>query len=84
LGVRRSVQDRAVKYRQIETVETDYGPVRMKLAWSEISHLHDLKAHPEYEDCAAIARAQDLPLMEVQRAAIAAWAVAPWGDRFQR
>jgi pyridinium-3,5-bisthiocarboxylic acid mononucleotide nickel chelatase len=76
LGVRRSVQDRAVMYRQIETVETDYGPVRVKLAWSESQRL---KVHPEYEDCAAIARGQDLPLMEVQRAAIAAWAIAPWG-----
>jgi pyridinium-3,5-bisthiocarboxylic acid mononucleotide nickel chelatase len=79
LGVRRSVQDRAVMYRQIETVATDYGPVRVKLAWSESQDLQGLKVHPEYEDCAAIARDQDLPLMVVQRAAIAAWAIAPWG-----
>jgi pyridinium-3,5-bisthiocarboxylic acid mononucleotide nickel chelatase len=70
LGVRRSEQDRALLQRRIETVTTDYGSVRVKLAWSDGG---DLKAHPEYEDCAAIARAQDLPLMEVQRAAMVAW-----------
>ena len=68
LGVRESLCRRAVLRREEQTVETDYGPVRIKSVsgWGVSRH----KA--EYEDLAAIARARDLPLEQVRAAAEAA------------
>lgn len=66
LGIRRQLIQRSVCQRQTLTVETDFGPVKGKLAWRP-----DEPAlfNPEYEDCAAIAKAHDLPLRDVYLAA---------------
>ncbi len=72
LGVRRSLQQRTVLRRQIETVKTDYGPVRLKLAWSASSD-RPSHVHPEYEDCATIARQHQIPWRQVHRLALQAW-----------
>ena len=65
LGVRRRVLDRWVCERSVHSVQTPWGPVRVKhQRWrGEL-----LGSAPEYEDCAAIARANDLPLRVVYAA----------------
>jgi pyridinium-3,5-bisthiocarboxylic acid mononucleotide nickel chelatase len=56
LGIRRSRQDRAILPRQIQTVDTPYGPVRIKVATSnQPPQMEIWNIQPEYSDCAALA-----------------------------
>lgn len=66
LGIRRCIMERTVLPRRRETVATPYGDVTMKVA-----SLPDgsERAKPEYEDCAAAARAAGAPLQDVMDAA---------------
>jgi len=65
LGVRRILYTRAVLPREFRTVDTPYGPVRLK-----ISRWHDVeRAEPEYEDCRILAEEHGVPLLAVYRAA---------------
>lgn len=77
LGVRRSLQPRRALQRQVEQVQTLYGPVRVKVAWAEgddfLTKEEPINVQPEYEDCAAIARQQNLPWREVHRVALQTW-----------
>lgn len=70
LGIRRSSQQRTILKREIRTIETQYGPVQVKVAWREDAIIN---VQPEYEDCARIAQAQNIPWREVQRIALHAW-----------
>jgi pyridinium-3,5-bisthiocarboxylic acid mononucleotide nickel chelatase len=70
LGIRRSLQQRTALRREQQTVQTPYGPVSMKVAWHQERRVN---VHPEYEDCARIAQAHQLPWQEVQRLAWQAW-----------
>lgn len=70
LGVRYYETRRRVLDRSIETVETVYGAVRIKVARAGGTTLH---FQPEYEDCARLASKARVPLIEVQRAAEAAY-----------
>ncbi len=70
LGIRRSHQQRTVLQRTIQSVETPYGPVRIKIA-AQGSVV--LNAQPEYEDCAHLARHHQLPWREVQQTALVCW-----------
>lgn len=64
LGVRSTTLRRRTLPRRFETVQTPFGPVRMK-----ISGQGDLeKRKPEYEDLARIAREQGLSLREAEAA----------------
>jgi len=65
-GIRRQVIERSVRQRMAYTVESDFGPIKGKLGWRP-----DEPAifTPEYEDCAEIAKAHDLPLQDVYMAA---------------
>jgi uncharacterized protein (TIGR00299 family) protein len=66
LGVRRRVVERHVCEREVVTVETTYGPVRVKRKrWAGAA----LGAAPEYEDCARLARERGVPLHQVYQAA---------------
>ncbi len=65
LGYRVTVADRVVLPRREETVDTPFGPVRVK--WSEVDGRE--RCAPEYEDCARIAREKSVPLLDVYRAA---------------
>ena len=68
LGVRMLPVGRMVAERHVETVQTPYGAVRLK-----IKHLGERRIPaPEYEDCAACAREHHVPLAEVYRAALQA------------
>ena len=74
LGVRRRVQQRAILARESQQVQTDYGPVRVKVAWTQTETGKRLQnVQPEYEDCARIAQQQSLPWYEVQRLALSHW-----------
>ena len=70
LGLRIRDEERWVLPREMQSVQTDYGSVLMKVA-----HLPGggLKASPEYEDCARLASEHGLSLLEVDAAARAAW-----------
>lgn len=62
LGVRVRPIERTKAARRIETVETRWGPVRLKLrGW----HGRVIDVNPEYDDCAAIARGTGATLRDV-------------------
>lgn len=70
LGVRYHEERRQRLARHHETVETAYGPVRVKVgrrAGSPVS------ATPEFEDCARLAVEQSIPVRDVIAAALCAW-----------
>lgn len=62
IGLRQYAARRRVLERELITVETPLGPVRMKLA-----RLNGrvLNAAPEYEDCQRLAREKSVPLKQV-------------------
>ena len=65
LGVRRAAYTRTTLPREVRTVETPYGPVRLKVSrWGD-----NERAEPEYEDCRALAEQRDVPLRVVYQAA---------------
>ncbi len=70
LGVRRRPVERETLERELVTVETAYGAVRVKVARAEG---RELGAHPEWEDCLARAREKGVPAKEVMAAALTAW-----------
>ncbi len=74
LGVRQTLARRRTLERRTVAVETPWGPVRVKEAWSGARRLN---AAPEYEDCREIARRAEVPLKEVYAAAIAAHRTTP-------
>jgi hypothetical protein len=64
IGLRFYNVQRMILQREIKSVETEFGKVKVK-----ISRLGDeiLKATPEYEDCKRIAKKLKIPLIEVMR-----------------
>jgi uncharacterized protein (TIGR00299 family) protein len=70
LGVRYYEANRRTLDRVIESVATDYGVVRIKVARDGARTLH---FQPEYEDCERLARQSGAALLEVQDAARAAY-----------
>lgn len=74
LGIRERTQPRSILKREIKSVETEYGIVRVKIAsWQEGKEQKILNLQPEYEDCAALARKHSVPWQEVSQMAILAW-----------
>jgi uncharacterized protein (TIGR00299 family) protein len=69
LGIRVQSIVRHEAGRAIQTVQTDYGevPVKLKLLEGRI-----VQVSPEYEDCARLAASQNVPLIQVYRAALIA------------
>ncbi len=67
LGVRRREEQRQTLSRRWETVDTTWGPVRIKIANMNgtISNYA-----PEYEDCRTLAEAQQVPLRTVMQEAV--------------
>jgi pyridinium-3,5-bisthiocarboxylic acid mononucleotide nickel chelatase len=72
LGIRRLSQLRSALSREIQTTQTMYGVVRIKVARShpaaEVSNIQ-----PEYEDCAKLARQHKVAWREVHRLALQSW-----------
>jgi uncharacterized protein (TIGR00299 family) protein len=71
LGVRAYEVERRALQRRIVTVETQYGPIDVKVAQL---NGHIIKEMPEYEQCRQAARAADVPLRLVEEAARTAFA----------
>jgi uncharacterized protein (TIGR00299 family) protein len=71
LGVRRHMVTRRKLPREHVVVTTPFGEVRVKVA----RHTEgQARAWPEYDDCAAAARSHGVPLADVQKAALQAFA----------
>jgi hypothetical protein len=67
LGVRRREEERQTLSRRWETVDTTWGPVRIKIANMNGSISNYA---PEYEDCRTLAETQHVPLRTVMQEAI--------------
>jgi uncharacterized protein (TIGR00299 family) protein len=70
LGVRIREDRRACLERSHTTVQTPFGPIRIKIGSSAGE---ERNAAPEFEDCRAAAARHTIPLKQVQQAAIAAY-----------
>jgi uncharacterized protein (DUF111 family) len=69
-GVRQREIRRHILSRESVTVDTGWGPVRMKVLTSRGG---ECRATPEYEDCRMIAQEKNRPLIDVQQRARAAY-----------
>ncbi len=74
LGVRIREDRRSCLHRVFETVQTPYGPIRIKIG---ILNREVLNTQPEFEDCREAATAHNVPVKQVQQAAIAAYLTQP-------
>jgi uncharacterized protein (TIGR00299 family) protein len=70
IGVRYAELDRECLRRELVTVKTPVGDVRMKLAWRDGRLVN---AVPEFEDCNALAAARNLSVKEIQSLAVKAF-----------
>jgi hypothetical protein len=74
LGIRRQTQQRSILQREIQQVQTEYGFVRVKVAWTGHPNQKAIaNVQPEYEDCAELAKANNLPWREVHQLALNTW-----------
>jgi pyridinium-3,5-bisthiocarboxylic acid mononucleotide nickel chelatase len=62
IGVRYRTMHRLKMQRKIETIDTSYGEVRIKISESEGKILSKT---PEYQDCVEIARKNNIPLKKI-------------------
>jgi uncharacterized protein (DUF111 family) len=65
LGIRRQSLERWICDREMQSVATEWGDIRVKV---KRRHGAVLGAAPEYEDCAAAARKSGVPLQAIYRA----------------
>ncbi|HEV2102296.1 MAG TPA: nickel pincer cofactor biosynthesis protein LarC [Candidatus Acidoferrum sp.] len=72
LGVRTYTAERRVLARQWETVHTNFGEVRIKVARL---NGHIRQASPEFEDCRKLAEEQNVPLQRVMDEAMRTWSL---------
>jgi pyridinium-3,5-bisthiocarboxylic acid mononucleotide nickel chelatase len=70
LGVRIRQDRRSCLERRHTTVQTVYGDIRMKIG---TLNGEELNAAPEFEDCRTAASQRNVPIKQVQQAAIAAY-----------
>jgi hypothetical protein len=70
LGIRHREAHRTCLARRHESVETRFGPIRVKVG---SLNGEDLTAAPEFDDCRAAAESTQTPLKTVMRAALSAW-----------
>ncbi|MBE9241528.1 nickel pincer cofactor biosynthesis protein LarC [Synechocystis salina] len=74
LGVRVRQQQRYALEREWQTVVIAHGSIRIKVAYSyQAGTKIILNAHPEFVDCAALAKATGQPWQLIHQQAIAAW-----------
>lgn len=74
LGVRCQEWDRTKLAREVVTVDTDYGPIGVKVGRRGGTVVN---AQPEFEDCQSTAAARGVAIKEVWAAALSAWRVRP-------
>lgn len=74
LGIRRTQQTRSILPREIQSVVTKYGTVRVKVARNNLVNDDSIvNVQPEYDDCAAIAQEQQIPWREVHQLVLMTW-----------
>ncbi len=66
LGVRRSLWERRCLERSWQTVQTPWGPVRVKVA---VLDGEVVNRAPEFEDCLALSRSSGIPLKRIYQEA---------------
>jgi pyridinium-3,5-bisthiocarboxylic acid mononucleotide nickel chelatase len=71
LGVRYRNEQREILNREFVTVETEYGPIRVKVARAKDGRLMNIS--PEFEDCRAAAEKNGVGLRDAQTAALKAY-----------
>ncbi|MBE9040733.1 DUF111 family protein, partial [Oscillatoriales cyanobacterium LEGE 11467] len=71
LGIRRSRQQRSILAREIQTVETPYGTVRVKVASYKDGSIANVQ--PEYEDCTKVGRNHLVGWRDIHRLALQSW-----------
>jgi uncharacterized protein (TIGR00299 family) protein len=76
LGVRSQEWERTALERETATVETAYGPIRVKIGRRRGTIYN---AWPEFDDCQRAAGEQGVPIKEVLAAALAAWRAGTTG-----
>ena len=70
LGIRERNQPRSILNREIKSIKTQYGTVRVKIAsWGEGEQKEVINIQPEYEDCAALARQHNIPWRKISESA---------------
>lgn len=69
-GIRRIAASRSKLLRRHQTVETPYGPIRVKVG---VRGQAEVTASPEFADCQAAAEAHNMPVKEVIAATMAAY-----------
>ena len=67
LGLRVTAATKIMRPRETITVNTRWGPVKIKLTTARPGHLESVHFAPEYEDCREIALRAGVPLKEVYR-----------------
>lgn len=72
LGIRHRQQQRTILNRDFQTLETPYGTVTLKVAYHPQTQAV-LNAHPEYEDCAALAQQCGVPWQVIYHTALGLW-----------
>jgi hypothetical protein len=70
LGARRHAVTRSERPRRVQQVETPFGPIPVKIAEGPYG---PAQVKPEFDACAAAARAAGVPVREVIAAALAAY-----------
>ncbi len=70
IGIRIDTRKRICLPREIETVETAYGPLRVKVA-RRCGRVVNIQ--PEYEDCKNAAARHSTPIKRVRDAAVVAF-----------
>ncbi|MTJ46773.1 nickel pincer cofactor biosynthesis protein LarC [Dolichospermum sp. UHCC 0259] len=74
LGIRRTTQKRSILQREMQKVETIYGTIAVKVAWKGTDTEKVItNIQPEYEDCAELARQNNIPWREIYRLALESW-----------
>jgi uncharacterized protein (TIGR00299 family) protein len=73
LGVRYRNERREILTREFVTVETEYGPIRVKVSRARDGRV--MNASPEFEDCRVAAEKNGVGLRDAQAAALKAYAV---------
>jgi len=66
IGIRYTLAERKTLERRFQSVETPYGPVKMKISLMDGCVVNCV---PEFEDCRSLAKEKGVPLKEVQAAA---------------
>jgi uncharacterized protein (TIGR00299 family) protein len=70
LGIRSTQQQRQILRREMQTIDTPYGSIAIKVAYSGENIVN---IQPEYEDCAKLARHHHISWLDVHRTALENW-----------